>query len=75
MTISSSSLVSATRVGLCVAIIILTGCRSVNRPIVVTSPPPPLIGSAPISAHDAYARILVPATAAPGESIAQVSTR
>jgi uncharacterized lipoprotein YajG len=75
MTISSSSLVSATRVGLCVAVVILTGCQSAHHPIAVTSPAPPLVGSAPISAHDAYGRIFVPMTSAPGESVAQVSTR
>jgi hypothetical protein len=75
MTISASSLASAARVGLCVAVVILTGCRSANRPVVVTSPPPPLIGSEPISAHDAYARIFMPAIGAPSESIAQVSSR
>jgi hypothetical protein len=75
MAIFSSSYASASRVGFCLALVILAGCRSVNRPIVVTSPPPPLVGSAPISAHDAYARIFSPPLGAPSESIAQVSSR
>ncbi len=38
---------------------LLTGCAHVrNMPDDVTSPPPPLVGSAPIMAHDAFARAM-----------------
>ena len=55
----SSLSVAFTRLGCSAAIALLTGCVTTrNIPDEVTSPPPPIIGSAPIMAHDAYARAM-----------------
>ena len=43
-----------------VLLILLAGCTTPSRPVGVTSPPPPLVGSAPISAYDDYALVIEP---------------
>lgn len=58
------------------AALLFTGCRNAPRvgDIGVSSPPPPLIGSAPIAAYDDYARATAPIPARI-ETVAQVGTR
>ena len=58
-------------------LVLLVGCRT-SRPtasIGVSSPPPPLIGSAPISAYDDYALGVAPNEKVRVESLAQLRTR
>lgn len=59
------------------AALALSGCRSspTVSDIGVSSPPPPLVGSAPIVAYDDYARATVPAIQARIETVAQLGTR
>lgn len=55
---------------------LLAGCHS-GRPtaqIGVSSPPPPMIGSAPITAYDDYARVIAPANPARAEAVAQLDS-
>jgi hypothetical protein len=66
-------------VGLGIALVLLTGCRSarpsVSASIGITSPPPPAIGSSPIAAYDEYAWGVAPAEKVHVESLAQLGSR
>jgi hypothetical protein len=62
---------------LALALVLLAGCRTAKptASIGISSPPPPLIGSAPIAAYDDYARGIAPATSVHIESVAQLGSR
>ena len=59
-TCSASLFTVLQRTGLYAVVALFAGCAGVTRPVGVTSPPPPVMGSAPIIAYDDYARALVP---------------
>lgn len=44
-----------------IVLLLLVGCSSApSRPVAVTAPPPPMIGSAPIAAYDDFALAIEP---------------
>ena len=71
----SPASISATRFLCCLAVLLLVGCAAPNPQVGVTSPPPPLIGSAPISAYDDYALALATMPKVRVEAVAVNSPR
>jgi hypothetical protein len=66
----------AGRLMLPLALILLAGCHSPRQPVAVTSPPPPILGSTPIAAYDAYALAIKPQVGTPrSEHFILISTR
>ena len=67
---------TAGRVLLPLAFILLAGCQTPRATVAVTSPLPPLVGSAPIAAYDAYALAIKPQVGTPrSEHFVLISAR
>jgi len=70
---SPISAAAACRLAAGIILILLAGCSTApSRPVAVTAPPPPIIGSAPITAYDAYALVIAP-DSEPRTSLARVA--
>ena len=65
MTLSASFPQFASRLILPGALLLFAGCQTGGSAIAVSSPPPPVSGSAPIAAYDAYALALQPHVGTP----------
>jgi hypothetical protein len=66
MTISSPVFTAVSRLALPAAVLLLfAGCQTPTPTVAVISPPPPMFGSTPIAAYDAYALALKPQVGTP----------
>jgi hypothetical protein len=61
--------------GLFVVAGLLAGCAAPQQEVGVSSPPPPLVGSAPLSAYDDYALAWAPPGQLGAPGLAQIEQR